>query len=293
MEHKDCQKCGKRVPWVGLCTNVLLALLKMIVGVTSGSNALIADALHSASNIITAIAITLSRRISKRQVNDRFPYGYGKVEFLTAGAISILITAVALALIASSIRYLISVPSPPPHFSALLVAVISIVANEMLFRYMRCAGTRLKSQAILAYAWANRADCFSSVAVVAGVVGAMLGFHHLDPLAALFVVAIIIRMSIKILIDSVKALMDFSVNGAYGEDIRAIVEGIEDVRALSGLKSRQIGQKIWVEMDILIDSRCSIREGHMIAEKVKANLLDKMVDLEKVLVHFQPMEQDG
>ena len=115
----------------------------------------------------------------------------------------------------------------------------------------------------------------------------------MDPIAALVVVAIIIKVSIKILIDSVKALMDSSVNHAYGEDIQTIVEGIEDVRALSGLKTRQIGQKIWVEMDILIDSRCSIREGHMIAEKVKTRLLERMIDLEKVLVNFQPMEQEG
>lgn len=293
MDHKDCQACGKRVPWVGACTNVILAFVKIIVGLTSGSNACIADGLHSASNIITAIAITLSRRISVKQGSERFPYGFGKVEFLAAGAISLLITALAVTLIAVSIRRLISIPSPPPHFSALVVAVISIVANEMLFRYMRCAGTRLNSQTILAYAWANRADCFSSIAVIVGVVGGMLGFHHLDPLAAIMVVAIIVKVSIKILIDSVKALMDYSVNDAYGEDIRTIVEGMADVRALSGLKTRQIGRKIWVEMDILIDPGRSIREGHIIAEKVKARLLTKMIDLEKVLVHFQPMEQDG
>ncbi|MFH1489207.1 MAG: cation diffusion facilitator family transporter [Pseudomonadota bacterium] len=293
MDHKHCEKCGGRVAWVGIWTNVLLVVLKMTVGVTSGSKACIADGLHSASNIITAFAITLSQRISRRRVNDHFPYGYGKVEFLAAGAISLLITAGAVALISLSIRHLVSVPSPPPHFSALLVAVISIGANEMLFRYMRCAGTQLKSQTILANAWANRADCFSSVAVVVGVVGGKLGFHHLDPIAAIFVVVVIIRVSIKILVDSVKALMDSSVNGAYAEDIRALVEKIEDVRVLSDLKTRQMGQKIWVEMDILIDPGCSIREGHMIAEEVKAMLLDKVIDLEKVLVNFQPMEQEG
>ena len=106
-------------------------------------------------------------------------------------------------------------------------------------------------------------------------------------------VAVIIRVSVKILIDSVKALMDSSVNDAYGEDIRAIVEGMEGVRTLSGLKTRHIGQKIWVEMDILIDPKCSIREGHAIAENIKSKLLDKMIDLEKVLVQVQPTEQEG
>ena len=291
MDDKRCERCAERVPRVGVSTSLILMLLKFIVGVTSGSHALIADGLHSASNIVTGFATTLSRRISRKQVSDRFPYGFGKMEFLAAGGISLLITLGAVALIAVSFKRMISVPSPPPHFSALLVAVISIGANELLFRYMRCAGTRLKSPTIMAYAWANRADCFSSIVVVVGIVGAKLGYHHLDPIAALVVVAIIIKVSIKIIIDSVKALMDFSVNDAYGEDIRTIVEGMEDVRALSGLKTRQIGQKVWVEMDILIDPGCSIREGHMIAQKVQASLLDKLIDLEKVMVHFQPMEQ--
>lgn len=293
MRFEHCEKCGERAAWAGIWTNVILVVLKIIVGVTSGSKACIADGLHSASNIITAFAIIMSQRISKNPVSSRYPYGYGKVEFLAAGAISLLITAGAVALIAVSIDHLISEPSPPPHFTALLMAVMSIGANEMLFRYMRCAGTQLKSQTILANAWANRADCFSSFAVIVGVVGGRLGFHHLDPIAALFVVAVIIKVSIKILLDSVRALMDHSVNDVYGEDIRAIVEDIEDVRALSGIKTRHIGHKIWVELDILVDSKCTIREGHLIAEKVKASLLERLIDLERVLVHYQPMEQEG
>jgi cation diffusion facilitator family transporter len=272
---------------------VVLVILKLIVGVTSGSKACIADALHSASNIITAFAIILSQKISRKSANSRFPYGYGKVEFLAAGMISLLITMGAVALISVSINHLINRPGPPPHFSALLMALISIGANEMLFRFMRCAGTQLKSQTILANAWANRADCFSSFAVIVGVVGGRLGFHHLDPIAALFVVAVIIKVSVKILVDSVKALMDFSVNDAYAEEILAIAEGIKDVRTVLGLKTRHIGQKIWVELDILIDPQCTLREGQMIADRVKGVLLEKVRDLERVLVHFRPVENEG
>jgi cation diffusion facilitator family transporter len=282
-----------RAAWAGIWSNLLLVTLKIIVGITSGSKACIADGLHSASNIIAAFAIILSQRISKKPFDSRFPYGYGKVEFLIAGAISLLIIAGAVTLIIVSINYLTSEPSSSPHFSALLMAIISIGANEMLFRYLRCVGTQLKSQTILASAWANRADCFSSFAVIVGVVGSRLGFHHLDPIAAIFVVAVIIKVSIKILQDTVKALMDFSVNDMYGEEIRAVVENIEDVRALSEIKSRHIGQKIWVELDILINPKCTIREGHIIAEKVKTMLLEKIIDLGQVLVHFQPMEKEG
>ncbi|UCD87776.1 MAG: cation transporter [Desulfobacterales bacterium] len=269
-----------------------MVILKFTVGITSGSKACMADGLHSASNIVTAFAIMLSHKIGNKPANSRYPFGYGKVEFVAAGFISLLIIAGAVTLISVSINHLLNEPSTPPHFSALLMAIISIGANEMLFRFMRCAGTQLKSQTILANAWANRADCFSSFAVIIGVVGARLGFHHLDPVAALFVVAVIIKVSIKILIDSVKALMDSSVNDVYGEEIETIVERIEDVRGVSGLKTRHIGQKIWAELDILVDSHCSMREGHLIADRVKKVLLEKLRDLEMVLVHFKPMEDD-
>ncbi len=293
MRSERCEKCGNLAAWSGIWTNLVMVVLKIIVGITSGSKACIADGLHSASNIVTAFAIILSHRISKKPASNRFPYGYGKVEFIAAGFISLLIIAGAVVLISISINHLIKEPSTQPHFSALLMAVISIGANEMLFRFMRCAGTRLKSQTILASAWANRADCFSSMAVIVGVAGARLGFHHLDPIAALFVVAVIIKVSIKILVDSVKALMDSSVNDVYGEEIETIVENIEDVRGICGLKTRHIGQKIWADLDILVDPQCSMRDGHLIADRVKEVLLEKVRDLERVLVSFRPVEDDG
>ena len=293
MRFEKCEKCGDRAALAGIWVNVTLVVLKMLVGFTSGSKACIADGLHSASNIITAFAIIFSQKISRKSANRHFPYGYGKVEFIAAGAISLLITFGAIALISVSVEHLISEPSAPPHFSALLMAVISIGANEMLFRFMRCSGTQLKSQTIMASAWANRADCFSSFAVIVGVVGGKLGFHHIDPIAALFVVAVIIRVSIKILIDSAKALMDSSVNDIYGEEIEAVLDGMDDVREITGLKTRHIGQKIWVELDILIDPKYTIREGHIIAEKVKDTLLRKVRDLEKVLVNLKPLENEG
>ncbi len=290
MRCDQCQKCGEMSASAGIWTNLILVVLKITVGLTSGSKACIADGLHSASNIITAFAITLSQKIGTRPRNSRFQYGYGKIEFVAAGAISLLITAGAIFLVTVSIKNLLSEPASPPHFSAVLMAIISIGANEMLFRFMRCAGTRLNSQTIIANAWANRADCFSSLAVIFGVLGSKLGFHHLDPIAAIIVVAVIIKVSIKILVDSVKALMDSSVNNVYGEEIEAIVGGVEEVRGIFGLKTRQMGNRIWVELDIFIEPQRTIGEGNVIAESVKTLLMSKIADLERIIVHCKPMD---
>ena len=286
-----CETCGQRVAWVGIWANLIMVIMKITVGITSGSKACIADGLHSASNIIAAFAIMISQKISAKESNDDFPRGYGKIEFLASGLIAVFIISGAVALIAVTIRHLINEPSQPPHISALLLAPISIGTNEMLFRYMRCVGTQLKSQTIAANAWANRADCFSSIAVVIGVVGSKMGLAHLDPIAALFVVAVIIKVSYKIMVDSVKALMDASVNDLYGEEMLMIVSGVEEVRGVSRLETRQIGQKIWAEVEILVDATSSMHDAQMIANKVKNLLFEKVRELEQVLVSFTPLEK--
>jgi len=286
-----CEICGQRVAWVGIWVNLVMVVMKIIVGITSGSKACIADGLHSASNIITAFAIMISQKISARDSNDNFPRGYGKIEFLASGFITVFIIAGAVALIAVTIDHLVNDQSKPPHISALLMALVSIGVNELLFRYMRCVGTQLKSQTIIANAWANRADCFSSLAVVIGVAGSKMGLSHLDPIAALFVVAVIIKVSYKIMVDSVKALMDASVNDLYGEEMLMIVSGVEDVCGVSRLQTRQIGQNIWAEVEIFVDAKSSMDHAQMIADNVKSRLLEKVRELERVLVSIAPLEK--
>lgn len=293
VQRQTCEQCVKQVVWVSLWNNLLMCIFKVFIGFTSGSKACIADGLHSGANIITSFAIIVSHKISSKKANREFHYGFGKVEFVAAGFISIFIILGALVLIAVSIKHLLHEPSYTPHYSALLMGIISVGANEIVFRYMRCVGTQHKSQSILASAWASRADCFSSIAVILGVVGAKLGIHHLDPIAALFVVVIIIKMSSKILIDSVKPLMDFSLNDVYSHEIETVARKTENVFGISGLKTRHIGQKIWVELNIIVDSHCTMQEGQLIAEKVRKRLLEKIKDLERVLIHFMPREKES
>ena len=288
VDHRKCEKCGARVAFVGIWTNVALMVVKLIIGFTSGSKACIADGLHSGSNIVTAFAILASQTLTNKKKNERFPFGFGKAEFIAAGFISLLIISAAVSLISVTIDHLLNEPSAAPHFSALFVAIISIGVNEMLFRYMRCVGTRLKSQTVMANAWANRADCFSSIAVVIGVTGSKMGFHHLDPICAIIVVCVIIKVSADIMIESIKALMDSSVNDLFGEEITDIVSKIEDVREISELKTRHIGQKIWAEIEILVDSDCTMKQGENIAKMVKKTLLEQIRDLDRVQIHFGP-----
>lgn len=286
--RENCENCGQQVAWVGIVVNFVLVVLKVFVGITSGSKALLADGLHSASNIITAFVILISRRLTKRRATPEFQYGYGKAEFLAAAFVTLFIVISAIGLIMVSIKHLLHAPSHAPHATAVIVAIISIGANELLFRFMRCAGTSLKSQTILANAWGNRADCLSSFAVILGVVGSQFGIPHLDPIAALIVVAVIIKISVTILIDSVRFLMDVSVNDHYAEEIKDVVRDIEGVQKIADLRTRQFGHYIWAELDILVDPLHSLKNGHFIGQKVQNELVSKIHDLEFATVYVKP-----
>ncbi len=285
-----CKNCGERTAIVGIFANLLMVVLKFFIGFTSGSRALFADGLHSASNIITAGAILISRRYTKKAPNNEFMFGYGKIEFLAAGFISLLIIVCAGLLISVSIKHLLHEPSSSPNLTAILMAIISIIINEMLFRFMRCSGNMLKSQTILANAWANRADCFSSMAVIIGVIGSHCGIPHLDPIAAIIVVAIIIKISFSILKDSVNALMDASINSSYGEDIKDIAYSIKGVQNISDLMTRQIGPHVWAEMNIHVAPDTSMKESKTISNKVKTALRKRLSDIEKITLHIRPSE---
>jgi cation diffusion facilitator family transporter len=272
-----------------MAVSVTLTILKFVIGYTSGSKALIADGLHSASNIVTAIAVLASQSFAKQKKSSRFVYGYGKAEFLAAGFVTTFVISGAVILIVVAIGHLLHDPSTAPHLTALLVAAISVGSTEMIFRLMRCVGTRLRSQVIMTAAWANRADCFSSIAVIVGVIGSRFDIPHLDPIAALAVVAIIIKVNLSMLIEAVKSLMDVSANHLYSDEIEYIVSTIQGVQGISELKTRQVGQHFWAEMNIHVEPLSNVRKAHLIRQVVRDTLLKKIRDLEMVTVNIKPV----
>lgn len=293
MKHLRCEKCEQYVALVALSSSAFLALLKLVVGVTGHSKGCIADALHSATIFVMALAIILGQRFGKKPETPEFHYGYGKIEPVITGSITFLLACGTGWLIWGSLKHLFNVPHyEPPHLSTLLMAVTSIAANYVLMAYLRCVGTQFKNQATLSTMQAHRESLVSSCIVVAGILGAELGFGILDPIAAILVVALILRACVKILVDSVKPLLDFSVNESCEDKIRSVLENVDGVLQISALRTRQIGHRIWLDLDIGVNPQQSIGEANIIADKVRNLLLKQISDLERVMVHCRPLEND-
>jgi cation diffusion facilitator family transporter len=288
----ECVRCGQRVGWVGVGVNLAMVAMKVFVGLAAGSRACLADALHSGSNIVTAFAIFVSRKLTSKPIDDDHPYGHGKVEFIAAGAVSLVIMLLTIVLVVTSLQHIIYKPVPPPHLTAGLVALVSIIVNEILFRYFRCAGTVLRSQTITANAWANRADSFSSTTVVVGVIGSRLGFHHLDPIAAVVVAVIIVKVSIRGIREAVTGLMDHNVPTETDQALRRAVAGQEGVRGLRYLRARNLGNKIWVDLGVIVSPQNTVSECEEIGERLRAAICAGVTGVEHVQVDYEPME-DG
>lgn len=287
MIKAQCVRCGQLAGWLGVWVNVALGIMKVCVGFASGSHACVADALASGLNVFIAFSIFIARKITSRPVDDEHAYGYGKAEYIAAGSVAVVAVILTLAMMASSLVHIIYKPVPPPHLTAGLVALVSVGANEMLFRYFRCVGTELRSQTIIANAWANRGEAFGSSAVLIGVVGAQFGFNHLDPIASLVVSGIILKFCTTIIWDSIGGLMDRSPSSSLLERIRAIVNEVESVDKVRQVQARQLGDKIWVDLVVSASKLLTVRECEEIRALIEKRVRKEIQEVGQILVDFE------
>ena len=185
---EKCKKCAGQAILMCMVANIFLVAFKGIIGYFTGSLAVMADAVHSGADVMDAIVAMIATHIGDKPPDENHPYGHGKTEFMGGVFIGIVLFAGASFIVVNAIAHLLrNVPQPPPHFIAVFAALVSIAVNDMLYRNASCAAKKVNSAAIEAEALDNRGDCYSSMPVLFGVLGAQFGFTALDPLAALVV----------------------------------------------------------------------------------------------------------
>jgi len=207
---KQCYWCAKHVGRVNLWANIGLLIVKLFGGIFGCSQALIADAVHSLNDVIIAILLIVGLKISSAPPDDDHHWGHGNIEFVVSAIIGTLLVCTAITITIVSMTSILRGDIYNPGILAVWAAAISVVANEIMFRHSLCAGEQMDSPAMIANAWENRADVYSSLAVLAGVFGARSGFAVLDPLAAIIVGIMIAKNGLKTLVSSVKGITDSS-----------------------------------------------------------------------------------
>jgi len=252
MIAQRCINCGRKVEWVVLGINLGLFLLKGSFALISHSKSLLTDSFQSLANFIITIVVLVSVKMASKRADEKFPYGYGKVELLASGIVNVLLmVAVVVFVFVSFSEMLLVGPVRTPRLIAVVAAAVSIIANYIAFGYGRCAGEKLGSTAILANAQVNRADVGTSVAVIVAVIGSNLGVSQLDHIAAIVICVLIIKVTLGGVKKAIKGLMDVSLR-TEELHIRNLIEDIEGVRCVGDVKARLVGRGLWIDVDIFL-----------------------------------------
>ncbi len=286
--HEDMtlkESVGRKVTYIGMFCNLFLAVLKLVLGIMSRSAALVADAIHSLSDLVTDFVCIWSLKHSEQPEDEEHPYGHGRIESFGTAVIGVLLVVVGVGIIISVVEQVLTSPLTTPTPLAIVGAVVSILVKEGLFQYTKREGMRIKSKVVIANAWHHRTDSISSFAALVGIVGAQMGYPLLDPISALVVSAIIIKTGSEITSEAYADLIDTSASEEVRKQIMSVIINTDGVRAFHDLRSRLIGGKIWLEVHIVVQPRISITEGHTIAELVKSRLMNELEEVHDVIVH--------
>lgn len=284
--NEKCLECGRQIPWVCFFGNLTLAVFKTVVGILSGSRALLADGLHSASDVLATVMVIISLKIAYKAEDDTHPWGYGKAEYIGSLFVYTILFFLGGYILFDSVMDIILRKNAPPHMIALFAAMVSVAGNVIFSSYGFCAGRRLNSPAMIANANENRADMYSSVAVILGILGAHAGFVFADSIAAIVVGLIIIKMSVELTIEALRGLMDRSIDKKAIAHIKVIALKQRGVSGVNFIRTRKLGGKAWIEMEIMVDPRYTVAQANEICFEVRTSILRRAVHIKEVTIAF-------
>lgn len=281
-------KASQKVTWIGVATNLVLALVKGVFGVLAHSQALVADALHSLSDLLTDALVLAAVRMGAQEPDADHPYGHGRFETLATVLLGLVLIGAGLGIAINAAMRLAAGEIPMPTWPALVAAAFSIGANEWLFRVQIHIGRKYRASSVIANAWHHRTDALSSLAALAGIAGSMMGWIVLDTVAAMAVALMVVWAGGKLGWDAVRELVDTALDEQEVDRIQRQILRIEGVQAVHNLKTRRMGPEALVDVHIQVPGTISVSEGHQIAERVRRHLIDSHPEVSEVLVHVDP-----
>jgi cation diffusion facilitator family transporter len=277
----------------GVFVNLVLSVAKLAGGFFGQSQALIADGLHSLSDLASDAMVFVAAKHASEDADEEHPYGHARFETIATVALAVLLAIVGLGIAYDAIVSLVAdeVLEKPDLFT-LWIAAFSILCNEGLYHYTKHVGTRIRSKLLLANAWHHRSDAISSIVVLVGIAGTQLNMPKLDAFAAIIVAIMIARIGFKLGYDSVQELVDASLEPELVQKIRQKILSHEDVLELHMLRTRRLGHHAHVDVHILVSPKLSVSEGHHISETVEKSLKDSFDQINDVTVHIDPEDDE-
>ena len=275
---------------MGILGNVALAAFKLTAGIIGKSGAMVSDAAHSLSDVVATLIAYIGVRLSRQEEDANHPYGHERLECVASLILSLILAGTGIGVGYSGIRKLFLVHETPeiPTLLPLIAAIVSIVVKEGMFRYTMHYARKLDSSAFKADAWHHRSDAMSSVGAFAGIGLARLGFPIMDPIAGLVIAVLILKVAFDIFKDAIAKMLDTSVGKDFERSVRKFIEEQPDVRHIDVLRTRQFGNRIYVDLEIAVRGDMSLVEAHNIAENVHRNVEKEFPNVKHIMIHVNP-----
>ena len=292
----DKLKTGLRISLLTITGNAVLTVFKLIAGLIGKSMAMISDAVHSASDVLSTLIVMAGLKIAAKKSDDKHQFGHERFECVAA-----IILAFMLLLTGAFIGYTgiksiaggnydhLTVPTLLP----LIAAIVSIAVKEAMYWYTRNGAKKINSGALMADAWHHRSDALSSIGSFIGILGARLGLPILDPIAAIVICLFIIKAAITVFIDAIRKMTDESCDKETVKALTEVIAAEEGVKRIDVLKTRKFGDKMYVEVEISVDCALSLVEAHSIAERVHHAIECAFETAKHCSVHVNPFFPDG
>jgi len=289
LETPDKQQAAKRSTLVSIVVNIALTISQVFAGVVSGSQGLIADGIHSLTDLVADFVVLFANHHSGKDADDDHHYGHQRYETAASLFLGVSLLAVGVGMLWKAGEKIIDpAPAGQIQIMALYVALGSLLAKELLFRYMLAVAERVRSSMLVANAWHARSDAASSLVVSVGIVGALFGYPILDSVGALVVGLMVAKTGWEFSSDALNDLMDRAVSTEEHQRIEEIIRSTQGVRGFHDLRTRKMGDMILVDVHIEVDASSSVQEGHDIA-LVARNQIMKELPVLNVMTHIDPV----
>lgn len=293
MGSEERYRAAHRVTLVGALVNLLLSVAKLVLGYVGHSQALIADGVHSLSDLATDALVLVASKHGSKEADDSHPYGHARIETAFTVALGAVLVLVALGISIDAAERLFHPDQlMSPGIVALAGALVSVLANEGLYRYTLHVAKKTRSNLLKANAWHHRSDAASSVVVIVGVLGTMAGLPYLDAIAAIGVALMIAKIGWDLAWHSLSELVDTALDAERVTAIEKVIAGVDGVRSMHGLRTRRMGPDALVDVHIIVDPKLSVSEGHHISETVRARVIREIDEVQDVLVHIDPEDDE-
>lgn len=282
------------VAWISVISNVLLTILKLMVGTIFQSQVLIADGIHSAADVAASIASLGSMKIAIQPADEDHPYGHGKAEVISSAIVAVILALAAVFIAYESITSLFE-PAAKPHIVAFVAAVVSLVWKEILYIYTFQVGKRVNSKGLLATAYDHLADVYASLAASIGIGIALLNEiiyipygAYGDPIAGSIVSIFVLRLAVQMGKESIDTLMEGSMTLEKVQLYRKIIEQNPYVKRIDRLRARELGHYVLIDARISVPAELTIQQGHDIGREIKLSIMKEYPDVKEVLIHLNP-----